>query len=391
MAKMKAPNVGGLPNTNIAANQGNVAYKQVTADNSGPTGNPNPDPGPAVPPSPAAQRTNYDPAAGWEQTKLNTPAADDTKYNFGRAAQDFTGWSRGNLQPLVDYYNTTYNGKAKVNGEDTIDFGESYGPVDVINGQNEGLQWVVGGSNGMVAPSQYGGGYGNAAAPPIGGASGLPDFASLYGGNTGNDPLSQTADNALAGIIQNKGNISGDSGLGDWISQYQKSSKDTTNARAESARETIDRARKSQLANNQGLLADRGLISAPGITQGSEASTYGRMEGDLAGQYATALRDIYSNQDSADQNALGLAVQREQNQASNYQAAITGIGQRQQMTSNIALQTLAQNVQWNQFMAQFGLDREKFAYDVQHGNIQQYQDLISLFLRSAGQSADGFV
>src|SRR5215471_19746672 len=51
-----------------------------------------------TPTTTTAARTNYNPIAGWEVSKLNDPGVSDTKYNFGRAAEDYTGgYGRGNL------------------------------------------------------------------------------------------------------------------------------------------------------------------------------------------------------------------------------------------------------------------------------------------------------
>jgi hypothetical protein len=45
---------------------------------------------------------------------------------------------------------------------------------------------------------------------------------------------------------------------------------------------------------------------------------------------------------------------------------------RQQVLGDIALRSLDQNRLWNQFLAQYGLDRDKVQWDMQHGNTDQY-------------------
>ena len=79
-----------------------------------------------------AARTNYDPIPGFDRGKLNTPSHVTTKYTFGRAVQDLSlAPTSGNLQAIVDHFNAK-GGTAKVTGDDTIDFGDGFGSIDVI-------------------------------------------------------------------------------------------------------------------------------------------------------------------------------------------------------------------------------------------------------------------
>jgi hypothetical protein len=176
---------------------------------------------PAAPPPAPAPRT-YNPAAGWDVTKLNDPTlGTSTKYKFGRAAQDFTDWSRGNLQPLVDYFNKTYGGRASVvsGKDDSIDFGEGYN-LDMINGETGGLQWLVNANYSPTASSQpvtapaTVGGHTNPSKPepsgqavPVGGAPGgtpggtaQPRTAVPNGPSFGNPVL-----DTIAGVFRTYG------------------------------------------------------------------------------------------------------------------------------------------------------------------------------------------
>lgn len=77
-------------------------------------------------------RTSYDPIPGFDLGKLNDPSHVTTKYAFGRAVQDLgLAPASGNLQAIVDQFNAK-GGSAKVTGDDTIDFGDGYGSIDVI-------------------------------------------------------------------------------------------------------------------------------------------------------------------------------------------------------------------------------------------------------------------
>jgi len=87
-------------------------------------------------------RTNYDPIPGFDLGKLNDPSHVTTKYTFGRAVQDLSlPPTSGNLQAVVDHLNAK-GGTAKVTGDDTIDFGDGFGSVDVIFSVGDpGARW----------------------------------------------------------------------------------------------------------------------------------------------------------------------------------------------------------------------------------------------------------
>lgn len=98
------------------------------------------------------QPFQYQPMAGWEQRKLQN-GPNNTKYNFGRFVQQ-QGFdpkaARNNLGPIVEAYNQAFGGKARAIGHDKIDFGEFYGPVDVLN---SGGYWQWGAWNDPTAGS----------------------------------------------------------------------------------------------------------------------------------------------------------------------------------------------------------------------------------------------
>jgi hypothetical protein len=80
----------------------------------------------------AAGRSTYHPIPGFDLGKLNDPSHVTTKYAFGRAVQDLgLAPASSNLQAIVDQFNAA-GGSAKVTGDDTIDFGDGYGSIDVI-------------------------------------------------------------------------------------------------------------------------------------------------------------------------------------------------------------------------------------------------------------------
>lgn len=85
---------------------------------------------------------SYQGMMGFDYVKLNTPSHTTPKYVFARATQDIElGWDRpsrsAGLQQIVD--NVKQNGypEARVIGDDTIDFGDGAGEIDVLTGDGQ--------------------------------------------------------------------------------------------------------------------------------------------------------------------------------------------------------------------------------------------------------------
>ncbi len=357
-------------------------------------------PAPTTPTTPAGRTTPYDPAAGWDVGKLNDPTVTDAKYNFGRAAEDYGGVQRGNLQGLVDYYNKQYSGNAKVTGDDTIDFGQNYGPVDVINGDTNGLQWLVPGD---------GGGASAASAASAGALSGLMDqikaqadkmtaaqkvtdygppatagvFDPTATQQVGQDPFSQTITDAYGALIKSQQDqlAAAQARAGIGITDQQRAQS------LEAARMPYEMARKVQLTNAQADLANRGLISEPGHLSGGETGAVDRIETNLAPAYTQAIADRMGALDT-----LGEQQQQDVNASATTLAnTLAGGTGRQTALSNIAIANLEQNRLWQQFITQFGLDSEKVNSDIATGNTSQYLQLLQLWLQGANIAAGGFI
>ena len=88
-----------------------------------------------------APRT-YQGMLGFDYVKLNTPTHTTPKYVFARATQDVNlpadrASRSAGLQQIVD--NVKQNGytNAKVVGDDTIDFGDGSGEIDVLTGDGQ--------------------------------------------------------------------------------------------------------------------------------------------------------------------------------------------------------------------------------------------------------------
>ena len=257
-------------------------------------------------------------------------------------------WAQG----AADYLTGLGVQGVQANGGSRLSFGDEFVDTTKQSGQffwgsnpgsDKGPGGMPGSSNpGMFAPTQFGSAHG------------------AMGGGATNAP-SGTANEAIANIIKqgfgpDKGNIA---------------------KRYESARETLDRGRKSQMSNLQAAMAERGLLGS-----GAEASTMGRVESDLAGQYSTALRDatLAEDQIASDRymGAINAALGSDANDI-----------QRNKVTGELAVAQLSNNRAWNQFMLQYGLDKQKIEYDMQNGNIRNYMDLIKMFLSSGADLSNG--
>ena len=102
------------------------------------------DDGGADTPAPAETGRVYYSMAGFDTTKLNTPSHTTPKYVFARATQDLDlGSDRatrsGNLQKIADYAKTHGYPNTVVVSDDTMDFGDGYGVIDVLT--SDGQWW----------------------------------------------------------------------------------------------------------------------------------------------------------------------------------------------------------------------------------------------------------
>lgn len=90
------------------------------------------------------------------------------------------------------------------------------------------------------------------------------------------------------------------------------------------------------------------------------------------------------------QNALSLATGLAQNETASILAAAGSGTQRQQVLGNIALQTLDQNRQWNQFLATYGLDRARLQNEIESGNLAALMPILNMFLQIMGLVGSGY-
>lgn len=213
----------------------------------------------------------------------------------------------------------------------------------------------------------------------------------------GGDPQSQLIDAGLADLIKRGGATDSTSGLmkqlQDIISKggiTRDSEMDLNRARDEEAR-----AFTGQTEDARSALASRGVASTPGVAQGGEISAIKRITESLAPTYADTVAGIETHaadtKNSTLLSSLQMATGLSAQESNNLLGALGGGTQRQTALSQIALQSLEQDDQWNEFVANYGLNKDQVAAQIKNGNIQSLIPLLTAFLQSASQGAQGFI
>ena len=231
---------------------------------------------------------------------------------------------------------------------------------------------------------------------------GGPGGAGITNGplqQVGQDPLSYLITGALANFLGAEGSTTfgGDvqAALAGLLERGGDLDNNQVARRYESARELLDKGRRTMIGDMRGDLAERNLLSEPGIPQGAEIGGLERITERLAPEFSRALRDIYSDEtaksDARMMTALQLATGFSTDQARNLLAGIGEGTARQTQLADIALRSLQTNMAWSQFLAQFGLERDKVMYEIQNGNIEQMLPLLQAFIQMAGLANQGYV
>ena len=179
----------------------------------------------------------------------------------------------------------------------------------------------------------------------------------------------------------------------------------------ESARAPLDILRQSQLAQGQAALASRNLLG-----QGPEIDYMQRVEAGLAPMYAQAAQQIeLAEREAADQRyreALQLGQQmavegaaRREDRLADAMSLATGMSEwqsqnvldtartttdRQQMMADIALRSLDQNIEWNTFLAEFGLKRDQALEAIQTGRLNQLLPLLEMYMKATLEARLGY-
>lgn len=361
---------------------------------------------------------------GIDLGKWMDPAHDSVKYSTLRIFDSIPpAQARAQLAagrgPLVD---RLVQQGFQVLGDDTI-YRQDVGVIDPIHGDNSEYGWRVvaptlaayqtlrnGGK-----PAASGGGKpaaGSGSGSTIGGTAQGPRLDYGYAGpggagvmdptllqQMGQDPMSQQITAALMGMLNEGGQTPFGTDLEETlrgeIGRGGQLDNDNLMRRFESARELMYKAKRSQLNDTRADLADRGLVTEPGDTGGPELGAVRRIDERIAPDYAREIRNIVSDEagrsDDRLTTALTLATGMAQSQAQNILQAAGAGTDRQQVLANIALDTLAQNADWNKFLATYGLNRDRLLYELQNNNSAMLIPMLTMFQRYLDSVRGGHV
>ena len=125
------------------------------------------------------------------------------------------------------------------------------------------------------------------------------------------------------------------------------------------------------------------------------AREYGeRLEERLAPQYTAAAQQIQMRERDREEtrlsNAMSLASGMSQEQSRNLLNTARTVGDRTQILSDIALRSLDQNMEWNRFLAEFGLERAEVMERLSQGRIDSLLPLLQQYMGVAGAAAQGY-
>lgn len=382
----------------------------------------------------ATPTTSYDPKP---YTNFETGGNDYSAFNTGRqqdpgkSAKDAFAMISNQAPPppfgskaqMAQWFNTyvrpgmdSLGHKVSDVSEDGFWYSNHEGSFFVDFGQNSGgapgsglqrLQWNATPADDATRQRYATTGGGGASANPRSTSGTMQDIRSLYqnlgqmyGGpgspgvfngpvqQVGQDPLSYLITGGLADFLERGGTTPFGSEVQDAVMGRLDGDNPNIARRFESARELMDKGRRTQTNDARAALANRGLLSEPGIPQGAEIGAIKRIEENIAPEFSRALRDIYTDETT---NALTLATGMASDQAKQFLAGIGEGTARQTALANIALQSLGQNMAWNQFLAEFGLKRDQVLNELQNGRVDDVMQLLNAFMTSASMSSRGYV
>ncbi len=365
---------------------------------------------------------------GYDAGNFANPDMQTLKYQVGRLASWYDPADPEALNKL--FANPSFkamfpNARITDPRSARVDFGHGEGEVDLIENfgaPNARWSWQSGASAGPGTGTGTGTGTGNGAAPRPGSpASTMQNIGQLYSQlgqqyagpgspgvmngpvqQVGQDPLSQLLSGGLADLILNQGMTREGqdvmASLRSIIASGGQVPGDDGSSRMrkfESARELMAKGERTALNDARAALADRGLLSEPGNASGAEMSTIGRIQTRNAEEFARNLRDIGIAEDDAQNtrlnHALGLATGMASDQARTLLATLGAGTDRQNALAQIALQSLSQNMAWNQFLAEFGLKRDQVLYQMESGNIDDILPYLTMFMQLAQSTQRGYV
>ena len=283
---------------------------------------------------------------------------------------------------MIEAFNKQFGTSAKVTGRDKADFGDERGPIDVLT------------NSGTGDPSKMAFWYG--ADMGQGGGDGENTGGGGGGSGGGGGNLFGSVDQYMSG--QAGGSSEGGAGGGQSITELMSTLKglfpggafnqDIVNRRTEGARENLERFGRSRSASNRAQLAERGLLGS-----GPEVTAQNRVEQDIADRYSGATRDIYADEsEAADRrmtSALSMAAGLSESDANRLVDWFRASTERGLGEGGLALGHTRASNEYNLGLGQFGIDRDKLAWMVKSGRIDQLIKILELQARGADTSALG--
>jgi hypothetical protein len=369
-------------------------------------------PPPPETPHPAPAPKKYAAIQGFDLGKIDGSKPFDSGSKYSDSLRGFSNFlgegghvGRGEMSDLEKWWSAQGHQGGHAVGDDKFDFGDGQGPIDIIN--SKGDIWFQNGDDRFGG----GGGAGGGEFPPMpfpqgGGNSGGGGSASSSSSRSMPDMGSVMS--MLQGIMNNGGNFN----------------EGAVGRRLDSVRGSLERQRKSMEASDRAIMGERGLLGS-----GAEKTNSANIFQDIGDSFDNSLQGIYADEaDRADsrmiqalqmatgmseeeaRNAVSMAGidsnerlghERNANDASrnandfflgNRNADLGFLNSNRDFTLGQANTAIANNNSvngWNQFVTQNGLDRDRLAFDIQHGNNQSLIDLINQYLSGANISAGG--
>ena len=180
----------------------------------------------------------------------------------------------------------------------------------------------------------------------------------------------------------------------------------------EQARSPLDALRQAQLSQGQAALADRNLLG-----QGPELEFMQQLEEQLAPAYSAAGQRLITDQlDRADARyqaaldagvnvaeaqaqrrearlipTLQIASNQTAQQAQNMLDTVGTWTERQRMLGDLAIRNLDQNIDWNKFLAEFGLERDQILELISAGRLDDIANLLNSNLPAISLLPQGMV
>lgn len=370
---MSGGSQGFAPSTPILPNNALNLEDTSTGQTFDPSQNPNPSGGSQLPPNIqtfGATQYAQDPNTTPDPT-VQQPSANGS--GFTPAATNHSPLPSGVPDPRSPGFDTTgYVLGSHVNPDGTITIPHPDGSTVVFN------------------PKTYTSTVVPAAAPPPPATTPPPSsglgtavsggLQSLIGAN-GATPEQQSLLAHINDIINSGGKLPEDDAI--------------VQAQLESARENESGAFTAQTNDARDELAARGLVGEPGAPQGLEGEAISQISRNLAAPYSQAVRDINTNASTQREarltSAISAATGVTSASASQLLSALGQGTQRQLGLAQIALDSLGQDQQWNEFLANYGLSRDQLLYQIQQGNSSALGALIQQFMQFAGLSGQGHI